>query len=78
VNGFIKESEIGMYIVKKDSGRMVVTDTTTDKVIYSAPEDAYIVVKKGGTVPSVETQKVGTLTDIQLLMALANCQRLLP
>jgi len=67
-----------MYTVRKENGRMIVTDTTAEKVIYSAPEDAYIVSIKGGVAAGTpQVEKVGTLTEIQLLTALASAKKLL-
>lgn len=60
-----------MYRIQRDQNRITIEDWN-GKVIYSVSEDAWIVYRTRAGVLDVEVAQVKTLTDKQLLTALAN------
>ena len=62
-----------MYRVERSDGRIVIRDWN-DKVIYSVPEDSYIVVRENNR--QIKVAVIGKMTDAQLLSALAEAVKL--
>jgi len=62
-----------MYEVKRKDGKIIIYDWN-DKVVYNV-KDASVVVYRN-TAGEIVVAEAGTLTDVQLLTALANAAKL--